>query len=87
MVKADPGKPVITYPTPWLFKLIGYDPSRLRQAALEVLAGRDSIVTASSASRTGRYHSLNVEIVLESDQDRLALYEAFALHHEIRMVL
>jgi len=58
--------PEIDYPCPWGYKVIGTDMERLRSAIAEVIQERPHTVTPSNRSVTGRYHCLNVDIVVAS---------------------
>jgi len=75
------------YPCHWTYKLIGVAQGEIRQAITSVLQGRECLVSHSNSSRAGKYHCLNVELVVHSEEDRTANYEAFKSHPAITMVL
>jgi len=81
------GKVVLEYPCPWVYKLIGPDVARLHAAVAEIGQERACTVTPSSSSRTGKYHCLDVEIVVAGETERNELYLAFKGHPAVIMVL
>ena len=81
------GKVVLEYPCPWVYKLIGADQELLHAAIAEIAQSRACTVTPSRSSRTGKYHSLDVEIVVTAEQERNGLYAAFKAHPAVIMVL
>jgi len=79
--------PEIDYPCPWGYKVIGTDMERLRSAIAEVIQERPHTVTPSNRSVTGKYHCLNVEIVVASEECRLEIYEGLRRHPAVKIVL
>jgi putative lipoic acid-binding regulatory protein len=80
-------KPEIVYPCPWGYKVIGSDVERLRSAIAEVIQERPHTVTPSNRSLTGKYHCLDVEIVVTSEECRLEIYESLRKHPAVKVVL
>lgn len=83
----DGCKPKITYPCPWIYKVIGRDRELVQGAITEVLAGRCHTVTPSRSSKGGAYHCLNVEVTVENESCRLDLYERLRTHESVVTVL
>ena len=79
--------PEIDYPCPWGYKVIGTDMERLRSAIAEVIQERPHTVTPSNRSVTGKYHCLNVDIVVASEECRLEIYEGLRRHPAVKIVL
>ena len=82
-------RPEIHYPCPWQYRLIGEDEAAMRAALAECLghdAGR-CVLSAGNRSTGGRYLSLQVELIVTSEEERLELYRLLAEHPHIRMVL
>ncbi|MGV1099131.1 HP0495 family protein [Thiovibrio sp. JS02] len=77
----------LEYPCRWVYKLIGVTQEEIRGAVRAVLQDRECLITFSNVSKTGRYHCLNVELIVHSEDDRTANYEAFKRHPSITMVL
>lgn len=79
--------PEIEYPCPWGYKVIGADVELLRSAIAEVIQERPHTVTPSNRSVTGKYHCLDVEIVVASEESRLEIYEGLRRHPAVKVVL
>jgi uncharacterized protein len=67
--------------------VIGNDPDRLKQAITEVIRDIPHTVIISNSSATGKYHCLNVELVVPSEKCRIEIYENLKKHPAIRIVL
>lgn len=81
------GKPRIDYPCPWLFKVIGFDPQEIEEAIAEVLGDVKVTISSSKASSGGKYHSVNLEMEVASEEARDAVYNNLAAHASIKVVL
>lgn len=81
------GKLEIDYPCRWLYKVIGTDPDAMRIAILEIIDAEEVRVEASNTSSTGRFVSLNVEVTVQSEDERTGYYERLRQSAAIRMVL
>lgn len=79
--------PAIDYPCPWGYKVIGSDVERLRRAIAEVIQERPHTVTPSRRSMTGKYHCLDVELVVTSEEYRVEIYEGLRRHPAVKIVL
>ena len=86
IVNGSGGKPDIDYPCPWGYKVIGSDVERLRSAIAEVIQERPH-ATPSNTSLTGKYHRLDVEIVVTSEECRIEIYECLRRHPAVKIVL
>jgi putative lipoic acid-binding regulatory protein len=53
----------------------------------KIVTGRDYTITPSNISRTGRYHSLNLEITVDDDEDRTGIYDKLRANPAVKMVL
>jgi uncharacterized protein len=80
-------KPLIDYPCPWVYKVIGRDPEGLRCAIAEAMKGSGHTVTESRKSKGGAYHCLNVELTVDSEPVRLDIYERLRGHPAVIMVM
>lgn len=80
-------KAKIEYPCRWTYKVIGANLDGMRAAiAVSAPDGR-CVVTLSRSSSKGRYHCLNVDREVESEADRVGLYEALRKHPSVKIVL
>jgi len=80
-------KPEISYPCPWVYKVIGRDPGLLQCVVAEILSGQTYSAVPSRSSKGGAYHCLNVEMTIESEPDRLCFYEKLRRHPAVIMVM
>lgn len=80
-------RPEISYPCRWEYRIIGEDEVALRAAVAMVAGDRAHTVAHSRASGGGRYLSLAVEIAVDNDNERLAVFAALREHPHIRWVL
>jgi uncharacterized protein len=83
----DECKPIISYPCPWVYKVIGRDLGLLRDVVAEVLSGHTYSATPSRSSKGGAYHCLNVAMTVENEPDRLDFYEKLRQHPAVIMVM
>lgn len=88
MMKEDSKtKPDLNYPCIWIYKIIGANRDEMQSAVLEIIQDRTCSITLSRRSENARYHSLNVEVTVESDSHRKNIYEALMAHRAIKIVL
>ena len=80
-------KAKIEYPCRWVYKVIGTDKDVLREAFAALLQDSVYSVTPSHSSATGKYHCLNLEVTVESEAQRIAIYEALKSHLSVKYVL
>jgi uncharacterized protein len=74
------GKPEIKYPCRWVYKLFGTDQDRMREAVGQIMAGADYTLTLSHSSKHKRYHCMNLDIQVMSEQDRTEIFQALSSH-------
>ena len=80
-------RPEIDYPCPWLFKVIGLSCREIERAIEEVVGVSSYSITYSNVSTSGKYHSLNLEMEVISEEHRLGLYQNLADHDSIKVVI
>ena len=85
--KPDSCKPVIEYPCSWQYKIIGDSREEITRIVQEHVQEDPLQLTYSNVSRSGRYVSMNLEVTVNSDEQRLALYTKLAAHPSIKIVL
>ena len=69
------------------YRLIGEDRSAIMEAIEATVDVNLCIVSEGNASSGGRYLSLNLEICVDSEAERLRLYRHFSNHPAIRVVI
>jgi hypothetical protein len=87
-VKDDEKQKVqLSYPCRWVYKIIGPDADEMKRAAAEIIRDSKYKLSLSRSSATAKYHCLNVELSVESEAQRMALYEALKAHRAVKLVL
>ena len=81
------GRMQLEYPVKWQYKIIGMDEQRLRDAIAGMSPDDDYSLTPSHVSAKGKYTSLNLELIVNSEAHRNALFHSLKAHPDIRMVL
>jgi len=92
---AQPQKPEIEFPTRWGYKVIGTDGASVTEAVRECLAlqigaevgVRDVTLDESRASAGGKYVSWHLQLRVESEEERDALFQALSNHDDVTMVI
>lgn len=87
MTDAEQQKVQLKYPCPWVYKIIGPDADEMMRGLTEIIRDCAYKVYPSRSSKTAKYQSLNVELSVESEAQRTALYEALKAHRAIKLVL
>lgn len=82
----DGRKPDITYPCPWSYRILGSDESRMRDAVRAIVGTAQYDLKLSNESRGGKYRSLELEIVVADEVQRLSIFEALRVHADVRFV-
>jgi len=87
MIRNDGCKPDIFYPCRWQFRLIGEERVAIIKAVEAVVDLSACSITEGNVSSGGRYLSVNVEMTVNDETERLRLYQQFAANSAIRVVL
>jgi len=77
----------IDYPCQWSFRIIGKDENLMRIAVKECLTETKYQLTASNTSRSGKYVSLNLEILVLNENVRNKIYVTLKKMSCVKMVL
>ena len=77
----------LEYPCPWGYRVIGRDDVSLRAGIATVLGHLEYSVFEGRTSRRGRYISLEIEVLVDSEAQRHGLFHALAAHADIDFVL
>ena len=80
-------KPEITYPCEWGYKVIGIDPVAIKEAVGGILGNRRYSIALSKTSSKGKYTSLDVSLIVNSEVERHDFFKSFAQDPAIKMVL
>lgn len=87
MTSLNKGPVRISYPCQWLYKVIGCDREKMHRALLAIIGEGACQISLSRTSGSGRYHCLNLEVTVRSEEERNSLYTAIKAHPEVRLVL
>lgn len=77
----------LTYPCRWCYKVVAYERAGIEIAALEVFGQREYSLEPSKASSSGKYISMNLELLVHNEDERTFFYETLKAHPHIKMVL
>jgi len=77
----------LIYPTDWRYKIVGAEREKLEQAVQDVIDERVHTLQHSNKSKTGKYVSMNLDLLVHNEDDRQFIYEALKAHQHIKMVL
>jgi len=80
-------KVVIEYPSVWTYKLIGYEKKAIQKAIHDVIVEREHKLEHSNKSKTGKYVSMNLELLVTNEDERTFIFKALKDHKNIKMVL
>jgi len=78
---------VLEYPCNWCYKVIASEEEALKDAVKDVIAEREHKLTHSNSSKTGKYVSMNLDLLVHNEDDRKFIYDALKKHQDIKMVL
>ncbi len=77
----------LSYPCSWTYKLIGHEKEAIQKAIQDVILEREHNLVHSNASKTGKYVSMNLDLVIQNEDERNFLFAALKAHRNIKMVL
>ncbi len=80
-------KPEIDYPCVWQYKIIGQERQTIQAALSQELGDAPYSLSASRSSKTGKYISLNLELTVHDEEERLHLYKVLKADPSIKLVL
>lgn len=80
-------KAQIDYPCVWQYKLIGMDRQAMQAAVSNQLGDAPYSLSDSHQSGGGKYLSMNLEVTVENNEQRIELYQTLAGHPAIKVVL
>lgn len=80
-------KVLIEYPSNWNYKIITEHQDHTKEAVLDVINERFHTLTHSNNSKSGKYISMNLELLVQNEDDRNFIFQALKDHHKVKMVL
>ncbi len=80
-------RPELDYPCTWEYKVIGEDCNLLEEAIISACSPLGVKISYSHSSSSGKYHSLNAELEVPTEEVRLAIYERLKSSPAIKVIL
>jgi len=77
----------LDYPCTWCYKVVAYERAGIEIAALEIFSERTYSLNPSNSSKSGKYISMNLELLVHNEDERTYFYEALKAHPHVKMVL
>jgi len=75
------------YPCQWSYRIIGEDEKLLRDAAASAVGNKKYKLSVSNRSSGGKYHSLNLELIVNDEAERLRIFNHLNKDPAIKFVL
>jgi len=85
--KLEGKKLELTYPCTWCYKVIASEEEALKEAIHDVIDTREHKLTLSNNSKSGKYVSMNLDLLVHNEDDRTFIFDALKRHQNIKMVL
>jgi len=79
-------KPSIDYPCEWVYKIIGSNKESVHGATAGIMQDSAYQISDSNTSKTGKYLSFNVTVMVSDEAYRNKIYQAFKEHNDIKFV-
>ncbi len=77
----------ITYPCKWVYRVIGTDEQVMKNTASSIIQDKEYELKQSNQSSSGKYISLVLTIVVDSEEERVSIFNGLKSSNEIKMVL
>lgn len=77
----------LNYPCDWHYKVMCLSHIEILEVVTHVVKDRDFTHNKANKSKTGKYQSYNITLLVHSDDDRLGLFALFKDHEHVAMVL
>lgn len=80
-----PDRPLIDYPCEWEYRVIGTDAVEIRSLVASIVGDRRH--SLREGNRSGKFLSLVLELVVETEEQRDGIYRQLSQHAAVRIVL
>jgi putative lipoic acid-binding regulatory protein len=77
----------IEYPCEWVYKIIGVDAELMKVAVNSIDQLESSVIEQSRESKGGKYVSLNVKLIVHSEDERKEIFGLLGKKSDIKMIL
>ncbi|MEN8258642.1 MAG: DUF493 domain-containing protein [Thermodesulfobacteriota bacterium] len=80
-------KPEIDYPCLWQYKVIGTAKHEILEAISSVIGEMEHSISESKSSSKGKYLSINLEIMVDSEDMRNLIFKKLQSHPNLKMII
>ncbi len=77
----------LKYPCSWCYKIIGKDEKSIQEAVKKILLQKPHSLRKSNKSKNSKYISINLELLIDNEDERIFIYNALKDHQHIKMIL
>ncbi len=77
----------LTYPCNWNYKVIIPSGEEISSVTASILGERDHKVKKSNNSKSGKYQSHDISLLVHNDDDRVEIFKQLKNHDCVKMVL
>ena len=84
--KRDNEEISIDYPCEWVYKVIGSDKGSVHNAIASMIQDNEFHINDSNTSKTGKYLSFDVTVMVRDEAYRNKIYQVFKEHDDIKFV-
>ncbi len=77
----------LEYPCNWCYKVVGESEEKIKEAVKDTIDQREHKLTSSKTSKSGKYKSMNLDMLVHSDDDRKTIYEELKKHKNVKIVI
>ncbi len=77
----------LEYPCTWCYKVIGEDKQSIQKAIKKIILEKPHTLRESNKSKNGKYVSINLELLVDNEDERLFIYNALKDHQHVKTVL
>ncbi len=84
--KRDNEESGIDYPCEWAYKVIGSDKESVHNAIASIIQDSEYHITDSNTSKTGKYLSFDLAVIVCDEAYRNKIYQALKEHVDIKFV-
>lgn len=80
------GRPQISYPCEWEYRVIGESEERLKEVIFEIMP-REYKLESGKQSKQGRFVSVYARLIVNDESERNAIFSALSGHPSVKMVI
>ena len=84
--KIDDEENSVDYPSEWIYKVIGSDKESVHNAIASIIQDSEYLINDSNTSKTGKYLSFDVKVMVGDEAYRNKIYQALKKHNDIKFV-